>query len=466
MPPTYPKTGLYIPLKPNANPAKIFSDLQEGLRQTIIQQPWLGGKVYRQAPDAPKWRPGQAEVRYHRVGEDAPKPHQLQFKELDAERSYDELVEDGFPLDAFTVPEVISTPRMVGDLDAGADILIAQANFLSGGCLLVLSTCHIVLDGIAMMTVLELWSTNCRALYNKSGQGALLPNTFDADRTLFERIWKQDASGRTVEEADPGARDLLGIELALPAKAHHEKDLRTLVPKPMKIRLFYLSVASMASLQKECSVGAGAQSPSANHALSAMLWRATSKALVSVGHAKLPEEAVLELLLDGRPDFSQSVAPGFMGNVLFFHHTTMPLDELTAPATSMASVAQAVSAEARNIDRSRLHDAFAHLLAVPDFAFVRPRFYGDRDTTVLDISNLMVFPVDSIRFEIEGLGNEGCPEAVRVFVEPVPVGNLIRVILVMPRKTHGGVEFIMQLSEEEMDCLLADSEFAKFCMPV
>lgn len=467
MPPTYPRVGLYIPLKPNANPAEIFRELHEGLRQTLIQQPWLGGKVYRQTPGGPKWRPGQAELRYTRLGADAPRPYQLRFKEIASERSYDELAEDGFPLDAFKAADVICTPPLVGDLEAGADVLIAQANFFTGGCLLVMSTCHIVLDGVAMMTILRLWSTNCRALHNNIDPEELIPDTYEADRTLFERIWHQDAaSAGTTAKADPWARDLLGAEPAMPAIADHEKDVRSLVPKPMQTRLFYMSRDSMTELQKECSVGAGPQPPSGNHAFSAMLWRATSKALVSAGHARLPEAAVLELLIDGRPDFSQAVPQSFMGNVIFFHHTTLPLAELTGPEMGLASIAQAVSAEARRIDRSSLHDAFSHLLDVPDFALVRPRFYGDRDTTVLDISNLMVFPVDDIRFDLEGFAKDGCPEAVRVFVEPVPVGNLIRVILIMPRKKHCGVEFIMQLSEDEMDCLLKDEEFARFCMPV
>jgi hypothetical protein len=386
----------------------------------------------------------------------------LRFKEIESERSYEELLEDGFPLDAFAAGDVIATPGVVGDLEAGADVLLAQANFFPGGCLLVVSACHVVSDGIALLTVLRVWAGNCGGRDEE-----VLSDTFAEDRTLFERLWTQERKDGEADP-DPWARDLLGVELAMPAKAQHEKDLSSVVPRTMQSRLFYTSCASMTSLVQACSVGKnGTQALSSNHALSAILWRATSKALVlSAGQARMPSEAVLELLVDGRPDFSQSVPPTFMGNVIFFHHTTLPLTELTAPATSVASVSQAVSAEARKIHRGSLHDAFAHLLAVPDFALVRPRFYGDRDTTVLDISNLMGFPVDDIRFGIEGVGNSGRAEAVRVFVEPVPVGNFIRVILVMPRKTHGGVVFIMQLAEEEMNCLLKDEEFARLCMPV
>lgn len=78
-PRNYTASITYIPLKSTQSYEAAFQVLQEGLHRTFIQLPWLNGKVYRQAPDTPGWRPGQLEIRHELVEINGPRPSQLRF---------------------------------------------------------------------------------------------------------------------------------------------------------------------------------------------------------------------------------------------------------------------------------------------------------------------------------------------------------------------------------------------------
>jgi len=97
----------------------------------------MNGKVHRQSPDTPGWRPGQLEIRYNPDVEntDKPKCPQLHFNELKSEAPYDDLKARGFPLDVFTDEDVLWIPLSYVNStisDEGVEVVAAQANFMPG----------------------------------------------------------------------------------------------------------------------------------------------------------------------------------------------------------------------------------------------------------------------------------------------------------------------------------------------
>lgn len=99
----------------------------------------MNGRIYRQSPDAPGWRPGQLEIRYTSDirNTDRPKCPQFHFNELKLDVPYDELKARGFPLDVFTDEDVLWIPKSYVNStisDEGVEVVAAQANFIPGSC--------------------------------------------------------------------------------------------------------------------------------------------------------------------------------------------------------------------------------------------------------------------------------------------------------------------------------------------
>lgn len=194
-----------LPLKPEASEQVVFSELHEALHKTFAQEPWASGKVFRQSPKSPGWRPGQLEIRHDSYPLSAAWPLQLHHKTLETSWTYSELMKQNFPGDAFPEESLLDAP-ILGDVDgAGADVFLTQANFLPGGLLLGMTACHAATDGAGMFSLTKLWGENFRELHARDAGGVLAPSPFGAgsrDRTAFERSWKKLNDGRGYSHAD------------------------------------------------------------------------------------------------------------------------------------------------------------------------------------------------------------------------------------------------------------------------
>ncbi|OTA56671.1 hypothetical protein K449DRAFT_375466 [Hypoxylon sp. EC38] len=458
-PSNYVKLFYYFPLKPNVSFADIFNDLREALHKTFVQLPWLSGKVYRQEPATSGWRPGQREIRYRPVDTDGPRPYQLHFKELLTEWNYEDLKEDGFPVDAFEHEDLLSTP-ILGDIEIGADLVISQANFLPGCCILAVSNCHAALDGPGMITVMKVWAQNYRGLHGDTGgnvEQEQIPAE-SSDRTLLDRLWMQKGIARPSAEADSWTRGLVGIGF------EPLKEIITIPPpRVMKQRMFYMSHTNMVALQKECEKKTGPGILSSGDTISALLWRCLLKARKYASSGGLPDNSVLEMPVEARADFSEAVPPSYIGSCCFFNHATLPLADLTSHSTSLSHVAQAIRSVAGRVNTQVMHDAYAVMRDVEDYTLVRQRFKGV-DGADMFITNNLLFPIGDICFGDVGFRNGGRAEELRISMGSY--SDFVRVAFIMPRKSHGGVELNISLFDDEMENLLGDEEFGKFCLPL
>ncbi|KAI2624166.1 hypothetical protein GGR54DRAFT_564267 [Hypoxylon sp. NC1633] len=470
--PNYLNLSFYFPLQPGAAPREVFQDLARGLRKTFHKVPWLGGRIYNQAPGTEGWRPGQRELRYLPVAEDGPLPHHLLYEELDSELTYEDLKEEGFPSDAFEEQELLAVP-VEGDLVSGCDVFVAKANFIPGGCILCMSTCHAAVDGTGMVVTMKMWADYTRSLYDPDFSPDDLPPE-SSDRTLIDRLWKQESSGRVPVNANDWTKGLVGVRDVSSAEAAVAETAATARNKPNKTpsgrkptcRIFYISSASQAALRKQCEEVVGANILSGGDIVTALMWRALVRARASAAASDtttLSTTSVLESAINGRNDFSQDIPPSYVGNITFYSQSELPLRDVVDASVNLGHVAQAIRAGAGGASSTALRDAYTLIRDLPDYDLLRPRFRY-MDGADLLISNLLLFPVDDIAFAGDKLGNGGRPEAVRIFMGLF--NDHSRVSFVLPRRTPGGMEIAMNLYEDEMEHLLADDEFGRYCMPL
>lgn len=488
-PRTYPAGVVYLGMKDGVNAAEVFADLQEGLHRAFLQVPWLNGKVHWQSRDTPGWRPGQLEIRYSPIAADGPRPYQLRFNELESATPYADIKASGFPINAFKDEGLLWAPFRA-DIDAGAEVLVAQANFMPGACLLALSICHLASDATGTAAVLKLWGDNCRSLHSQDGAASvmLLPPE-SSDRTLLDSIWAKEVKGHSVSQIDPATWQLVGLNPpnanghddqinkpseAPPASANPPQAVYN-SQRVMKSKIFYMSPAAFTALRKECIEELGTTDVSGNDVVLALIWRSLMKVrTAAMQHTKVKTEheheaqagqgttlVEIQVPVDGRPDFSQSMLlpARYLGNLNFHHRPTLPLAALVAPDTSIASVAQTIRTSARNIHHATMLDAYSLLRAVPDYGRTQPLRFLSLEGTLL-ISSMLMVP-DDVCFSDAVFCNDGRPEAYRPLMG-ARNSLQFRLCYIFPRKKYGGIEFMVSLLEDELDFLLEDEEFGRY----
>ena len=480
-PPNYTCTAIYLPLKPGTSPVEAFEVLQDGLYKTFTQLPWLAGKVWPQSPDTPSWRPGQLEIRHGPVETKGQRRYQLKFNQLSSSLGYEDLKESGFPTNVFEDNDLIWAPFMP-DVSNGCETFVAQANFLPGGCLVVGALHHAAGDGNACFMAIKLWADHCRAVQKQSAP-PIGPPPECSDRTIHEQIWAKEGTGKSHDEIDLGVWRLLGLdpsnlELVKPTNGHGS--LRTPQvaqvngQRIMKSRIFYMSPANFIALQKECvrELGAAAQI-SGTHAICGLVWRCLMKARSLAAARRTIDAPVqndksahLDMIVDGRSGFSQSLPQTYLGNHTVTLQSSMPLSTLTSPNTSVASVAGTIRSNASHVNSVNLLDMYTLVRSLPDFDELRRR-KRQRQLSIahsaMMITSMLMIPSDQLNFGDRVFGNGGKPDSNRPLMGAFNRAG-VHICFVLPRRLNGGVEFVVNLYEEEMALLLDDEEFEKYAM--
>ncbi|CAJ2514335.1 Uu.00g024540.m01.CDS01 [Anthostomella pinea] len=466
----------YLPLKDGVTPDEVVSVLQEGLRRTFTQLPWLSGKVYPQSSTAPGWRPGQLEIRYDVAdfeGDIALRQIRVNHVYPDeVGMSYEDLRETGFPLDAFEDEQLI-TAELLPSLDSAPDCFKAQINFLEGACLLVVGTQHAACDGTSYFDVWKIFASNCEKLQQPGSPWPEAPSAESQDRTILDRIWEKESTGTPMAQVDPESWSLLDLQRPGAPKIEAAKSLKTLSDDVMQAAVFYVSPEKFSALQKHCAENKPTgMNISGNDALSALVWRcmlkAKYKAALAGGHMSISKadlaaaEARLFVTLDARPDISHDMPMLYLGNLFFVNICSQPLSSLTAPETSLGIVAQAIRSVLNKATRQALLDAYTLAREVGDLDRIRLNRGHTPNSFDMVLSSLLMFPVEGVAFGGKVFANGGRPDAVRPLMRRF--NRASQVCFVLPRKTYGGVELVLNLFEDEMNILLEDEEFMEWCL--
>lgn len=469
-----PQSVIYLPLKEDVKATDAFAHLQEGLKRVLLQAPWLLGTVHWRAEGSAGWRPGQLEIRYSRTHTGRANP--LRFNELDTDKTYSYLRDGGYPIDAFGDEALIWTRPWNPDFDEGVPVFAAQANFLPGGCILAFSMASAALDGTAMLTAIKYWADHC----SQPMKGLIQPFPSDVfDRAVLERALTADEKASDGRAYQPEtARQLIGLHPNpsgdAPCHRNHPG-----VETDMKHVLFYLPHPAYTTLRRECTAELGNSDVTGNDVISALIWRSLMRAAnatktLASGEAEgsgsgRPAESELLRPFDARSSIASALPPppGYLGNANFESRVTMPLDTLVGGGGRMiASVARAIRAAAdRDAASDGLRDAYALLRGAPDWGAL-----GWRATRAapgaasVGVLSPIVLPFNDTCFGETVFGNRGRPDAFRPLMGAA--NRRFRTCFVIPRKQHGGLEFVMTVSDDELRFLCEDEEFGRYAFPI
>ncbi|KAH0427992.1 hypothetical protein CcaCcLH18_09351 [Colletotrichum camelliae] len=466
-PRVYIKFIVYLPLQPRVTFQQAFAHLQTGLQGTLRQFPFLDGRIFPRDEREAGWKPGHIVVSYDPSGsgDRTNPPRQLAFKDLsEVLPDFEDLRDAGFEFSAFDDELVLSAP-FVPDLSGGADVFLAQANFVNGGCILATGFHHSASDATGMVTAMRAWAEHCRNLANPDSNVCdwLAPESFD--RTLLERLWSKSPA-KPVAEIPRDTWGFLGFQ---PPDAEDDAAQHAAPPpapaRTMESSIFYISPENFNALKREVlSDGNDGSGLSANDALLALFWRALMKAryraAIAAGQATPPDEvSYLESPVDGRTDFDPALPSSYAGNLVIVNKVPMPVVDLAAPTTSLRDVAFKVRAQAAKVNPGLVKDAFTLMREVPDYTKLKHAFTRLDGFDVM-ITSVLLLPLDKINFGADIFDNDGKPESLRPLMDAFNAN--FRLCMVLPMKSHGGIELLVSLFADEMDQLLEDDEFAKF----
>jgi trichothecene 3-O-acetyltransferase len=496
-----PQSIIYLGLKRNISPKDAFTCLREGLRQTILQAPWLSGRVYLQSRDSPGWRSGQLEIRYvsmehgREISQTSEIP--LRFNELPTSTSFAELREAGFPLDVFDDEVLLWTSPFEPDFESGAEVFSAQANFVPGGCLLVLSIAAPASDGTAMLNVTKLWADHCRSLLHErqdkpaTGNQSVLPlpagsvdraaldTTLAKARDLSKLLQTSDKHQASdlqrlvgVDGCDRASKDASKLDDSADTNVGLGASHDIYQAPDMKPSIFYMPQPMYTELRKELAAVHNTADVSGNDVICAFIWRSIIRAWTAVRAAQqkadVGETATLAIPFDARPDVSHLLPASYLGNLNFEHIFTLPLRTLISQGTSIPWVAKMIRTNAmKQAHQHALLEAYGLLRSVPEYEIRHVQIRASRmssQSASVGILSPMVLPFNDTCFGEHVFANGGRPEAFRPMMGIC--NREYRTCFVIPRKQHGGIEFVMTLSEEETDFLRDDDEFSRYAFSI
>lgn len=319
---------------------------------------------------------------------------------------------------------------------------------------------------------MSLWAGHCASLQT----GGAPPKPFPADshdRSLLRDIWAKERP--TV--SDPMAWRLVGLtpeafeaQAQAPVQSSPEpKPAATVAQQSPKVGVFYLSAERFTALARDLSTELGIGSGvSVLDGLAALLWRcllrARAKAMQASGKEIAGFETVLNQVNDGRPNFSPSMPPTYLGNLLYRVKSTLPVTELIdRDKTSLGAIATMLrrNGSVSSADLQSLMSLIEGLSSWKDI--------GKTTRTLADnilpqfISSLIGVPTDGLCFgDGSVFGNRGKVEAMRPFMD-----SLIwefRFCTVAPKNKTGGVEFMANMTQDEYAFLMGDDEFTRYAM--
>lgn len=473
VPRNYVKLLFYVPLKSEVSYQEAFVVLQEGLRQTFIQLPWLNGKAYWQSKDQPGWRPGQLEIQ-HQNKEPDMHPYQLHYNELHTETTWEELEESGFPIDAFEDEDLL-WKEFLPSMENGTEVFVAQANFIPGGCLICAAVFHSVTDGMGDALLIKLWADNCKSVPDTEpkktdAEVAMIRRAFD--RKLLDEAFNDESPTPKEIAADTEKWELIDVNpkdkeaiLKLPVGSDCKGGPRPAPDRIMKSCSFYVSEDDWKTLREMCTDSNNGAQVSGTDALYAFIWRCAMRARTAAKPSGSTDNAIsrIELAIDCRSEIStRANFPGmYLGNCVLHNVVPMKVPDLIASNDEipLSVIAAEIRNRAAKFTPDAIGDAYKLTKHVADFRELRLRFtYTEGDDMM--ISSALMFPNRQVLFGDKAFKNGGRPSAIR----PTMGGfnRFFRMSFILPKLDSGGAEFVVSLYPDEMDKLLGDPEFKQY----
>lgn len=452
--------GLSVP--PDQDIKQVHRNLQQGLSESVARMPIFSSTVGWQPSHREGWKPGQLEVRVPKEDSTV----EMHFNDLTAEMDFADLMDAGFPEEALH-GEVLLPHGFGVDLGSDLDVMVTQANFVKGGCIIGLGIWHSVADAYGAYNFIKDWSENCKRLQDQMPQDqAVTVSTSGLDRGLLTKAWRADNPDvvETVDGPDASWR-LLGLNsprTVNPLEAKGLHSTKTEAPPALVTSIFYVSKNAFSKLKRAATPPAAASKEekiqiSANDAINALAWRAIMTARFPDGQ-KDSQTSFLDMAMDGRAQFSSELSSSYLGNVVFFGTASLTLSTLVAPSTKISHVAQTIREALNAITSRQMQASFAIASAIPDYTKLSYP-YATFEGAELSVSSTLNIPMFELDFG-SAFGNNGHFESIRILNDELD--TIFRRCAIFPMRKNGGFEILITLFKEEMDRLVANREFTQY----
>ncbi|KAF2001389.1 transferase family protein [Amniculicola lignicola CBS 123094] len=463
----------YFPLQQGVSYEQVFQNLQEGLNRTLDLIPALGGKMMDSSEHEIGYVKGDLSVAIPSLSKSALVKNRLMYKDLSKDLpSFATLREAGFVPSAFKDDLVLpedTFPKFP------ANILVAQANFVEGGCILAVNLNHCCLDGLGVMVALKAWAENCRYLQGDKSATCDWYDPESFNHSLPEILHEQEGYAHPAEEIDPETWDFLPFfppdEIRKNPYPLHSVWPLPRAERALNTTLFLISAEKVQEMKQEVLADPEAKGviTSISDIVQAFFWRSAIRARYRVatelrGETFAADElSILELPTDGRPYFSSLLPNTYMGSMLILNRSSMPIQELCSSQTSIGRTAYLLRGSAARITTNLVHDAFTLLQSLPDHTRFSTANMGLPHMHAM-ISNMILFQPNEINFGDSFFANGGSPETMRPQLER---GNgRFRFLVIFPMKEDGGVELVLGTFPEELEMFRTDEQFTKYAQLV
>jgi hypothetical protein len=433
----YTQLVYIFPVEDEASYPRIAETLSLGLQRLADGFPWIAGQVVNKGA-------GNGSSGTYSVKALNERPR-LVIRDLRTETgiptlTLEELRAAGYPVTMLN--EDMIAPRKTLEMALGsaadpAEVLVLQANYITGGLLLTIATQHNVMDMTGQAEFTRLLSKACRG-----------------EAFTSEELHNGNFSSAGVIKLLDDSVDVQKIVSDAAAKPNPAQ-LPTTTPSssPPECSWIYVNFTSshLADLKAEATKTMTGAFISTNDALTALIWRATTRArlprlspsqTVSFARAIDPRRHLAEL----PPTY-----PGLVQNMAFSTSTVQDL--VTKPLGAIASLLRA-AIDPQTSDLERQTRALATLLhRAEDKSSANVTGSLDLSTDVMISSWVAVKCYD----DDFGLGL-GRPEMVRR-----PGFTAVESLMYLLPKTLGGdVTAMMCLRREDLERLKGDGEFGRF----
>ncbi|KAI0903226.1 hypothetical protein F4823DRAFT_629589 [Ustulina deusta] len=451
--------------------------LQEGYSRLLRERPYLASDIVRD--NNPDVRPGSLKL----IIPNNPVNIKLDVADVSdspafRERSYASVREAKMP-QSWLDPELLA-PCVAG-VATTTKMITGRVNWINGGCLLTISIAHAALDAQGAFTVIKNWANLCQGSQSLSGLSRFpvgeSRQTEAKTATDLLRIQTIPSSRLPFEHLRlrPELWNFLGLHfednLAPRASA---PSLPTCIPAAataiagstatrMRTCIFSFSSQRSAALKATATSLDGNDWISTNDAYTAHIWTSLMRARFSDEDKALSISDVnkgthrplssVYLAIDGRKLPGCGFVPSRINNAVYCCKVQLPLStvlERDVLPTLAVAIRQQIEAVKSNQDL--INDANALAAAIPAvgrLTYVVTDFL-DRDLVTTSWTALPFYDLDFG----PGLGK---PQFFRI-----PRGQYTGICCMLPQRPNGDIEVIISAEENEMDRLLADTNFLKY----
>lgn len=486
---------LFFALPPNANFKKAFEGLQSGLCRAFEVMPELDGKMVHASEHEFGYKKGEYAIVIPPTSmATRSNPRQLVYKEMTkALPSYSKMRESNFSPSLYEDKVVLDCypfPSMP------ADVMVAHANFVEGGCILAANFIHTAFDGMGGTIALRVWAECCRFMQGDKTATCDWYDPQSFNHNLPEILYQQEGHSKPVDEVDNTVWDFLPFfppdynpeEREIRNKASlwdasisgtSPENLRpvyrrqpqwpaTPSDRSLSSTFFLLSRENLQKLKADVNSHptVKGQATSISDIVQAFLWQTAIRARYLVakehrGQTFRPDEmSILEIPIDGRLYFSGRLPSTYTGSMLIMSRTMMPVEELCSPNTSLAKVAHLIRKTIAKVDTALVHDAYTLLRSMTDYTKPATANMGLEHMNEM-ISNMILWQQEENSSSFgEGLFSGGKPKATYPQIERGH--RRFRFSLVHPMRADGGVELELGTLPEELKMLQQDEHFSKY----